>query len=377
MHSGSVLCRRRSIEPGYGLDAASRTALAPHACEELCDDKVIPMSPSSELRAGAGRSVAASLGLPAFSTSERQHKFGSRPMEDSWCVAPGASSSFQPHALLTQAAGSPLDGSGIAVALPRPPRSIEPLAADAACLVGVASKAPQIISGKDEMPSQRVLVASQELPEIPPHITLMWPQKVIEEGIRAQLPHEWLKQVQLPYVEDLLADPIFTSYAEWWSAFGADPHAATPPDWVSLQQKARIHASQGVQHKAHTAKDALPSLIAPDTSKDMHFKSASELCMPWHLGACVDYDIKYAAAQTIKNMGSLRAYRQDCRRAFTALAHRCESFTAALCKQQPVTVHRVAGGVHLGLLAVLAVVIKWPDLQIAKRIVTGLSVIGE
>ena len=41
------------------------------------------------------------------------------------------------------------------------------------------------------------------------------------------------------------------------------------------------------------------------------------------------------------------------------------------------TVRRVAGCLNLGLIAVLCVILKWPDQKLTRRFITGFQVIGK
>ena len=119
----------------------------------------------------------------------------------------------------------------------------------------------------------------------------------------------------------------------------------------------------------------MPALIPVVADPDEQFQHARALAMPWYADACIDYDIRFAAVQTVKHLADLREFRRAAGRAITALAHRCESLSAALKVWQPESVSRVASGVHVGFLAVMAAVVKWPDTRVAQRFITGFRVV--
>ena len=149
------------------------------------------------------------------------------------------------------------------------------------------------------------------------------------------------------------------------------------PDWESLQDKPRVAAAQGVQLQAHTAKGALPALLDMCLTKDEHFRQAGRLAMPWCERALIDYDISFAAGQTVRHLAHLDCFRKECRAAIAELAGRCGELTAVLRRQQSSTVRSVAGKLNLGLLAILAVVARWPDRKVIIRFIAGFRVVGE
>ena len=46
-------------------------------------------------------------------------------------------------------------------------------------------------------------------------------------------------------------------------------------------------------------------------------------------------------------------------------------------KFQTPTVQRIAGGIHVGLVAVLVAVMAWPDYNLPRRFIEGFQVVGE
>jgi hypothetical protein len=50
--------------------------------------------------------------------------------------------------------------------------------------------------------------------------------------------------------------------------------------------------------------------------------------------------------------------------------------TEALRKQQKGTVRKVAGGIHVGFLAVAVILLSWPDYQVPRRYIEGFSCLG-
>ena len=92
---------------------------------------------------------------------------------------------------------------------------------------------------------------------------------------------------------------------------------------------------------------------------------------------CLEPDFKFACWATVKRRESLA---QSCRHsmgAVKALANRFDPFTKALRHLQPPKVRQVTHTLHLGLILVAAILLRWPDVTIARRFVFGFSTVGE
>ena len=88
-------------------------------------------------------------------------------------------------------------------------------------------------------------------------------------------------------------------------------------------------------------------------------------------------DLAFAATTAIQEAAHLQAYRECTSRALHTLSARCSGLDTQLRKQQPQTVKRVAGKVAVGLIAVMALLMQWPDHQLPKWFITGFQAIGD
>ena len=87
-------------------------------------------------------------------------------------------------------------------------------------------------------------------------------------------------------------------------------------------------------------------------------------------------DLEFAGMQTILKLKDLAAWRKRCTDALNELAWRCAPLTQALLKWQPDSVKAIAGSIHVGLIAVLVILARWPDKLLPQRFVSGFGIVG-
>ena len=192
-------------------------------------------------------------------------------------------------------------------------------------------------------------------------------------------PEAWLKGVKTPMLEDLLCLPVFCEWARWVDARGFGTGAllgANAGKGTLGRQAAALAAQRGVL----TSKHALPALLERGAHFEAQFAHALDYgrqgLLPWDRSVEVAHDLRFAAAMSVERAERLREARVQAQGALRELSSRCRPLTEALIRWQSPSVHSVAGGIHVGLVAVLCILARWPDRHLAQRFVTGFAISG-
>ncbi len=90
-----------------------------------------------------------------------------------------------------------------------------------------------------------------------------------------------------------------------------------------------------------------------------------------------DLDLQFAAHRTILHRKDLRRFRDSCSSAIIHLAMRLKPLAGSTREAQPPTVQAVAGDMNLALVAVLVIVLQWPDNSLVNDFIAGFNVIGD
>eukprot|EP00971_Amphidinium_carterae_P212380 4214896-Amphidinium_carterae.1 len=98
--------------------------------------------------------------------------------------------------------------------------------------------------------------------------------------------------------------------------------------------------------------------------------------MPYDSDTSVASDLKFAAYQCVLNRHQAREVHKRSLGVLRELSRRCQALTLQLRSFQPPTVQQVAGQVHIALIAVLSMMMQWPDWRLAQRFVTGFPTTG-
>ena len=130
-----------------------------------------------------------------------------------------------------------------------------------------------------------------------------------------------------------------------------------------------------MQAVALAGKDALLPVVGFTPSAEDHYLAAIPQVQAGKLSFGEDTeaaaDLRFAAAQTIEHRGALRGHRSRILGATRELSDRCRPFTKRPAQQQPPTVHAVAGKIHVGLVAVLVVLLERADWRPPARFITS------
>eukprot|EP00971_Amphidinium_carterae_P158131 3134512-Amphidinium_carterae.1 len=148
-------------------------------------------------------------------------------------------------------------------------------------------------------------------------------------------PSEWTDKFPFPLLEDLLNQSPFVDLAQWMHRCQL---ANVTPGAAAMGSRAQ--------------------------QKALDFLSAAPL------------DLKFAVQQSLRRSRNSRQILHGFRAQLKELAHRCRPLTRHLLQFQSLTVRAVAGNVHVDLMAVLTIPMKWPDVNLPLRFITGSRTTG-
>ena len=212
---------------------------------------------------------------------------------------------------------------------------------------------------------------------MPRRMRVVWTQHHIRQCIIEMFPEGWLNNVAIPCLEDLVNQSPFVDFANFLDERGIPGYVGST---TGQGCAARMEAALGRQAGALTTKHALPPLLGESSSAEEHFRAAVQFAeigrLPFDEDVEAPYDLQYAAEATARQHQNLREFRLRCVQALRELSDRCRPITDALVARQPPTVSAVAGSVHVGLIAVLVMLARWPDRALAQRFITGFGITG-
>ena len=122
-----------------------------------------------------------------------------------------------------------------------------------------------------------------------------------------------------------------------------------------------------------------PPLLPFGLPKDEHFRQAHEVAKqpsPLEHQTHLEPDLLFAASTMVSNHSDLGHRRVDAVHAIRVLSQRLQPTSEAIRELQPTSVRKVAGSMHLALLATLVLVMQWPDTMLVADFVRGFKVVG-
>ena len=129
-----------------------------------------------------------------------------------------------------------------------------------------------------------------------------------------------------------------------------------------------------------SSKRSIDPILGFGREAEVQFAAAASFAkrgvLPYDTRAAAAYDLRYAAEYTVAHRRDLQAQRQRVAALVQELAERCRTLTAVLAKWRPPTVQAVAQSIHVGLIAVLVLVLRWPDWRLPMRFITGFATTG-
>ena len=85
-----------------------------------------------------------------------------------------------------------------------------------------------------------------------------------------------LKEQDIPFLEDVLNDPVIQSFNAWRSEKGDDPLSSAPPSYAVNKDKKVAHAAAGRQAGVGSSELAFAPLIEEANDKLRHLEAAIE-----------------------------------------------------------------------------------------------------
>ncbi len=215
---------------------------------------------------------------------------------------------------------------------------------------------------------------------VPSRPNQRWPQEGIQQALRGILP-PLLVDAHIPFIEDIINAPPFTSFLDWLDECGEPSWTMQGPSWNYIRKPAWQRVAEGRQDGAFSSKKAVSQVVSYGLEKYEHLEraiaSAKERGFPLDDSLGFDKDVRFAAFATVQNRSTLRKFRQGNVVAVNHLARRLHPLAEQLKQLQPPTVRSVAGDMNLALVAVLLIILQWPDIDLVKDYVRGFNVIGE
>ena len=208
--------------------------------------------------------------------------------------------------------------------------------------------------------------------------SLPWQQDPVCNAVRSMCLVPDDMELPFPFVEDLLSGPPFSDFGHWLQNRECNS-IYWQPNHLQRYERRIGNTWTGVQGRAHNMSGSHPPLLPFNLSKDEHFKrscSVAERPSPLESSAHIEPDLLFAADAMVTDHKRLVHRRDNAVLAIKELSKRLEPTSAAIRTLQPACVRKVAGSMHLALLAVLVLVLQWPDTMLVSDFVRGFRVVG-
>ena len=188
------------------------------------------------------------------------------------------------------------------------------------------------------------------------------------------LPATMLQQLEQRLRVCLLSD--LQAFSAWcrlrhlpWDQLG--------PVHVHGKAKAALYAGLGTQRFVGNSSRGLDHLLPPGLGKEEHMKQSAALPSPFQPGAWPDLDVQFVVEAIIvwrrclvPFTAKLRHVLRTVARAVRPLENHLDGFRCPSSKQ-------VAQSKQPGFLAVMTILMRWPDLGQAQLMVLGYPIVGE
>lgn len=204
-------------------------------------------------------------------------------------------------------------------------------------------------------------------------------QAAIVAGIQSQFPDVTFFGVSWPPLEHLVNDPVLTRFRSW---AGQQPIASDGPLGPEILQHVGViggRAALAEQSGAGPQRAALPPVVPFGLSPEMHFQCCLELHehnFPMEAPQATDWDLRFAAECMAEATIGMNAVRTQATRVIKQLAQQLDQVSQYLRAQQHPEVRKVNPSVHLALIAVLILVLHWPDTTLCSKLFRGFEAIG-
>ena len=175
-----------------------------------------------------------------------------------------------------------------------------------------------------------------------------------------------------PFIEDLVNDPLATSYSDWLFANNFCNYGCLGPSVHGIACVMAQRAGTADQSTSVNKKTALPPVIPFNCSADDHFRQSlfvQRHGTPLDWSAPVEPDVAYAASCMAHPLSEVRARRESGISWMREPSRRLQPVTVVARRLQHPDVASVNPHVHLALFAVI-------DTRFVSELVHGFPAIG-
>ena len=151
---------------------------------------------------------------------------------------------------------------------------------------------------------------------------------------------------------------------------------AMGPRPLSAQERAQAWAYLGMQRAAGNSTRGLDHLLRPGLGREAHMKEALALPSPYRPGTTTDPDLRYAAFTMAVWGPHIESWREEQTILFLRLVEAVRPLTEALRRRMPPTVRKVAARKDPATIALVVVLLRWPDRKLATEYVSGHHIVG-
>lgn len=192
-------------------------------------------------------------------------------------------------------------------------------------------------------------------------------------------PADWFLGFKFPMIEDLVNQPPFNDYPQWLSSQDVPWDGPLGPQHAPRSVRLAQRMTEAQQSGALAHRAALPPLLPFGLDVDEHFRLTrlrAAQPLPTEGASVLDPDLHFAAWQGSRLRGSLRQHRQKAVGMLSELASRWRGVTTHLRGIQPQSVAAVTASRDVGLVALLMVLLQWPDVTYPHGLILGLPAVG-
>ena len=216
------------------------------------------------------------------------------------------------------------------------------------------------------------------------------------ETPKASAMNLWLDpSLPTPFYPDVLDDifPEATKLASEFSDFSSGFDSFMGPTWQHSRigpdpgakwrlNRAQRAASLGVQQGTHLSRNGMRMLIPDDAPKGSmptpkeHVRLAKLLEHPFQAPPDLPLDLQFAANASVPDITSVRKRRMQKAQRIGELADRADAMDTNIWDRMSKDVKVAAGSARLGLITILALMLRWPDWQMTSLYTRGFRVAG-
>ena len=130
-------------------------------------------------------------------------------------------------------------------------------------------------------------------------------------------------------------------------------------------QRAPGNSSRGLDH-----------LLPPGLGREKHMEAARALPSPYRPGTVTDPDLRFAAYTMAVWGPAIEPWRRQQQQLLLGLVEAMRPLANALRRLMPDTVKRVAAKKDPAMVALVTILIRWPDRHLAVEYVRGHKIVG-